>query len=143
MLIAQITDLHIKLIAGLVGTSAAVTFVKSLRSSDSISADDVLTRFEKVQPELVKLRTHEFASLNERIVLRIQKGGYTAVVKKKVLANFLAYVELLEGNQSEACAHLASLLERPRFEKTSEFLMGDSKILAKMVSYIQGIAINR
>ena len=53
-----------------------------------------------------------------------------------------AYVEALEANQAEACAHLASMLERPRFEKTSEFLMGDPKILSRMVKYIQGISID-
>lgn len=140
--IDPITDLHIKMLSGLVGVSAAVTFSKSLRSSDMISADDVLLRFEKVQPDLLRLQTHELAGLNERIVLRIQKGGYTLSVKKKVLAGFLSYIELLEANQSEACAHLASMLERPRFEKATEFVMGDTKILAKMVTYINNIAID-
>jgi hypothetical protein len=117
-------------------------FTKSIQSSETISAEDILLRFETIEPRLKQLRTHEFAGLNERIVLRVQKGGYTAATKKTVLKNFLSYVELLEANQAEACAHLASMLERPRFEKASEFLMGDSKILAKMVAYIQGIAID-
>jgi hypothetical protein len=73
----------------------------------------------------------------------VEKGGFTAAAKKKVLTNFLAYVDLLiEQNESESCAHLASLLDRPRFEKASLFLLGDANILAAMVDFIQEIAID-
>lgn len=140
--IPTLGDVHVKLLAGLIGTPAAVMFSKSIRSSETISAEDVLLRYETIEPQLKQQRTHEFAGLNERIVLRVQKGGFTAVTKKTVLKNFLSYIELLGATQVEACAHLASMLERPRFEKASEFLMGDSKILAKMVAYIQGIAVD-
>ena len=132
-----------KLIAGLIGVNAARVFTNDLKNSAAIAADDVLLRFGKTKARINKLRTHELASLNERLVLRIQKGGYAAAAKKKVLKNFAAYIDLLlETKQSESCAHLASMLERPRFEAASEFLLGDAEILSRMVDFVGAISID-
>ena len=132
----EVSNTHVKLLAGIVGTAAAVLFVKSVQNSQGVSADDVLLRFEITKRKLLKLATHDFAGLNERIVLRIQKGGFLPPAKKKVLENFHSYLQLLlEMKQSEACAHLASMLERPRFSSVSQFLMADAKILAVMVEF--------
>jgi hypothetical protein len=141
--IKKITRSHVKMLSGIIGVNAAMTFAKSIRDSHVISADDVLLRFAKTKAAIKKLKTHELAALNDRLVLRVEKGGFTAAAKKKVLTSFLAYVELLiEQNESESCAHLASLLDRPRFEKASLFLLGDANILAAMVDFIQEIAID-
>lgn len=141
--ITNITNLHIKMVAGIVGINAALAFGKSVQSKAMISAEDVLIRFAKTKPRLKKLQPHDFAALNERILLRIQKGEFKPAEKKKVLTNFNSYVDLLvTSGHSESCAHLASILERPRFETASEFLLGDAKILAQMVGFIQGIAID-
>ena len=141
--IKSIEPLHVKMIAGIVGINAAMLFAKSCEDSHLISADDVLLRFAKTKTKLKKLQMHEIASLNERIIMRIQKGGFTAAAKKKVLNNFHNYVKLLlEQNESESCAHLASMLERPRYEKASQFLLVDTKILEVLVDFIQEIAID-
>ena len=141
--ITNVTNLHIKMVAGIVGINAALAFGKSVQSKAMISAEDVLIRFAKTKTRLLKLQPHDFAALNERIILRIQKDDFKPAEKKKVLKNFNNYIELLIDNgHSESCAHLASTLERPRFEIASEFLLGDAKILAQMVGFIQGIAID-
>jgi hypothetical protein len=60
-----------------------------------------------------------------------------------VLTNFHSNVDLLvTSSHSESCAHHPSTWERPRCETASEFLLGDGKILARMVGFIQGIAID-
>lgn len=139
----QITELHIKLIAGTVGISTAILFGHTLRSAPTVSAEDVLLRFSKNKTKLHDFSTPDFAGLNERLVLRVQKGKFTAAAKKKVLTNFRAYVALmLEMKQSEACAHLASTLEKPQFEKASLLVLGDSKTLALLVDFIAGISID-
>lgn len=141
--VSNFTKVHTKLIAGIVGVNAAMMFAKSVQSNAMISAEDVLFRYASTKSRLAKLMPHDFAALNERILLRIQKDDFKPAEKKKVLKNFNAYVELLVGSgHSESCAHLASTLERPRFETASEFLLGDAKILAQMVNFIQGIAID-
>lgn len=144
--IADVTDvkeLHVKLIAGLVGINAARAFTKELKKSSSLSADDVLLRFSKAKAKIKKLQAHELAGLNERIILRIEKGGFSDAEEKKVLKNFGAYVDLLvDSGQSEACAHLASMLERQRFQSASEFLLADPEILARLVDFIGAISID-
>jgi len=106
-----------------------------------ISADDVLLRFAKVKPRLNKLQADDFAALNERLTLRIQKDDFKSA-EKKVLTNFRLYVELMvDRGQLESCAHVVAFLERPRFEIASQFLLGDAKILAQTVEFIQAIAI--
>lgn len=141
--IKNVSNLHIKMVAGVVGINAALAFGKSVQSKAMISAEDVLIRFAKTRTRLAKLQPHDFAALNERIILRIQKANFKPAEKKKVLTNFHSYIDLLvTSGHSESCAHLASTLERPRFETASEFLLGDAKILAQMVGFIQGIAID-
>lgn len=138
----QLNEVHVKLIAGTVGISAAVLFAGMLKNTPTVSADDVLLRFSKCKSKLQNFGTPDFAGLNERLVLRIQKGGYTAATKKKVLTNFRAYVKLmLDMKQAEACAHLASTLEKPQFEKASLWLLGDAKILALLVDFVAGISV--
>lgn len=141
--IPAVTNLHVKLIAGIVGVNAAMMLARTLQSRAMISAEDVLFRFSKSKPRLSKLQTHDFAALNERLVLRIQKNDFKAAEKKKALANFLLYLELMVSmKQSESCVHLASMLDQPRYETASQLLLSDAKILAQMVEFIQAIGID-
>ena len=139
----SISQVHVKMIAGVIGINAAMLFAKSIQSSHLISAEDVLLRFSKTKSKLKKLQTHEFAALNERLILRIEKGDFKAAQKKKVLKSFHDYVEFLtDKKESESCAHLASLMERPRFKNAAQFLLGDGMILSAMVEFISEIAID-
>ena len=139
----QIEDVHIKLLAGTIGTSAAMAFVNSLRNAPTVSGEDLLLRFGKSKQQLKSFTTPDFAALNERVVLRIQKGRFAATTKKKVLTNFRNYVQLLlDLGQSEACAHLAATLEKPQYEKASLFVLADQKILDLLVEFIEGIKLD-
>ena len=141
--VEQPGELHIKLIAGMVGAAAAVHFAKTLRESSLLAADEVLLRFAKAKPTLLKMRTHELAALNDRLVLRLQQADFSQTVTKKVLANFVAYLDLLiERGQGETCAHLASLLERPRFSGAAEFLLANQDVLSRLVEFIEGIKLD-
>lgn len=140
--LTSIADVHIKLIAGTIGMSAAIMFANTLLDAPTVSAEDVLLRFSRTKAKLEAFSTPDFAALNERVVLRLQKGKPTAATKKKFLTNFRAYVKLmLDMEQAEACAHLAATLEKPQFEKASVFVLGDAKILALLVDFIAGITI--
>ncbi len=140
--VTEVKQLHVKLIAGLVGLNAARAFTNELKKTSGISADDVLLRFSKTKSRISKLPPHELAGLNERLILRIEKGGFTDAAEKKVLKNFTAYIDLLlDAEHSEACAHLASMLERPRFQSASEFLLGDPDILTRLVEFIGAIPV--
>ena len=139
----QLGRAHVKMLAGIVGVNAAMVFARRLKHSHLVSAEDILLRFSKNKDQLKKLQTHEIAGLNDRIILRVEKGSFSAAAKKKVLKNFHDYAQfLVEEGQSESCAHLASLMERPSYEFASQFLLGDSKILNVMVDFINEISIN-
>jgi len=140
--VQQFQPMHVKVVAGIVGINAAMAFSKSVKNSHLLSAEDVLLRFGKAKSKIKAMETHQLVGLNDRIVMRIEKGKFKAAEKKKVLKNFNAYVELLlKESQAESVAHLASLLERPKFEKTAQFLLADADILSVMVEYIGAIAI--
>ena len=139
----SIEDIHIKLIAGTIGISAAAAFASTIRNAPTVSVEDVLLRFSRAKATLEQFSTPEFADLNERMVLHFQKAKLSPTKKKKVFTNFRNYVKLmLNMNQSEAVAHLASTLEKPKFEKASLLVLGDPKILALLVDFVSGIAID-
>lgn len=141
--LATLDDIHVKLIAGTVGISAALAFASTLKNAPSVSAEDVLLRFSRAKSKLTKFATPDFAALNERVVLRLEAGKFTAAAKKKALTNFGAYIALMQQmNQSEACAHLAATLEKPQFEKASLFVLGDANVLGLLVDFIQGISLD-
>ena len=136
-------DVHIKLLAGVVGMSAARALASSLREAPTVSAEDLLLRFSRVTSKLEQFSTPDFAALNERVLLHLQKQRMPDGTKKKVLANFRKYVQrMLDMGQSEACAHLASQLERPQFEQASLLVLGDKKILDLLVDFIAGISVD-
>ena len=139
----SLADIHTKLIAGVIGIPAALLFCKTLRSTPSITADDLLFRFGKIKAALTKLSVPDFANLNEQTLLRLQSGKkMTAAVKKTALGNFTAYLELLKSEgHSEAIAHLANQLENPRFEKANQTLLSDLKILNILAEFIEAIDI--
>lgn len=138
----ELKDVHMKMIAGVIGMSAATAFVSSLRHAPTVSAEDVLQRFSKTRSKLEKFATPDFAALNERLVLHLQQTKWTASQKKKSLKNFHTYIQLmLDMQQAEACAHLASTLEKPQYENASLLVLGNPDILGLLVEFIEGIDV--
>ena len=66
--IERLDDLHVKIIAGIVGTSAALMFKKSLARGLAITAEDVLLRWDKSKKRLKGLPLQDLVLLNEQIV---------------------------------------------------------------------------
>ena len=58
-------------------------------------------------------------------------------------ANLLAYMKCLPGlEQREAVAHLASMLENPRFERAMSFAAESLEIVELLTEYVQGIRVD-
>ncbi|NNE92337.1 MAG: AAA domain-containing protein [Verrucomicrobiales bacterium] len=134
---------HAKLIAGIVGSTAALAFVKSVQSRPSVTADDVLFRFAGTKDRLKNLALPDFAGLNEQILLRLQSGKeLTAAQTKTALGNLASFLGLLESDgHSEALAHLANLLENERYDVASGLLMAETEIRDRMTEFIDAISI--
>jgi MoxR-like ATPase len=65
----RIEDVHIKIIAGMVGTSAAMMFKKSLVRTLPVTPEQVLLQLDKCKKRLKKLALQDLVLLNEQIVI--------------------------------------------------------------------------
>jgi hypothetical protein len=140
--IVQIEDLHIRVMAGIVGVPAALQFRKSLATGLGISPEDVLLNFTKTKPRLKDVPAQDLVLLNERLAFRLNgmksADRETATVRK----NFLAYLKYLqEAGKGEVVAHLASLLEEARFARAMALLAGSTQIITALTDYIRSIKV--
>jgi len=137
----NISQLHIKTIAGIVGMSAAINFKKSLEDFSKVSAEQVLYDFENCKDLLKTFKLSEFILLNEQIVYFINNETFDKVLKKKVLENLNLYLQYSKKiKMNESVAHFASLLENPNFSKvTSMVLVESAEIMKTIEDFIGGI----
>jgi len=141
--ISNIEDIHIQIISGIVGVSAALNFKKSLKISLKINARDILLNFSKTKSKFKGLKLQDFIFLNEQIMYFINNKEYENKQKKILLKNFVLYIKYLKNTKmQEAVAHLGSMLENPKFENVTGFVLVDSvEIMEELADYISGIEI--
>ncbi|MGE0084226.1 MAG: AAA family ATPase [Desulfococcaceae bacterium] len=138
----KIEDIHIKIIAGMVGTPAALAFRQSLADTEKISAEQILLHFGKHKDKLKDLSLQEIILLNEQIILWISSRKYKAGQKPAMHKNLLAYLrELQKAENREPVAHFASMIENPGFENTMAFVSDSIETITLLTDYIQGIKV--
>jgi MoxR-like ATPase len=139
----RLDDLHIKIIAGMVGTGAALTFKRSLARTLSVTPEQVLLRLDKCKKRLKDLSLADLVLLNEQIVLWLHAGHCPAGQEGKARANLLAYMKFLQSaKQREAVAHLASALENPKFGRAMTFAAESLPIVELLSEYVKGIQVD-
>ncbi len=139
----RIEDPHIKIIAGMVGTSAALMFKKSLTRALPVTPEQVLLQLDRYKKRLKDLPLQDLVLLNEQLVLWLNAGRCPAGKEDKARANLLGYMKLLQGaGQREAVAHLASLLENPKFEKAMAFAAESLPVVELLSEYVKGIKVD-
>lgn len=139
----RVDDLHIKIIAGMVGASAALMFKKSLARALPVTAEDLLLRFDKCKKRLKDLPLQDLVLLNEQVLFWLNAGRCPAAQADKARANLLAYMKHLQGaKEREAVAHLASLLENPKYDKAMTFAAESLPIVDLLSAYVQGIKVD-
>jgi hypothetical protein len=81
--------------------------------------------------------------LNEQIVFWLNGGRCPPGKEGAARANLLAYMKCLPGlEQREAVAHLASMLEKPRFEQAMSFAAESLEIVELLTEYVRGIRVD-
>lgn len=136
----QLEDIHLKIMAGMVGTAAAAAFKQSLTTTLKVTSEQILLQFSQHADKLTKLSLQETVLLNEQIVFWINSQKYKPAQAEIVRQNFLAYLTYLRQVQNqEAIAHLASMVENPKFEKVMGFLAESMEIIEFLMTYIEGI----
>lgn len=137
-----LSDLHIKIIAGIVGTAAAWAFKQHLASSAKVTAAQILLEFSRHRKKLKELSLQELILLNEQLIYWINSQKYKADDEETVRQNLLAYLKYLRrAKQQEAVAHLASMTENPNFEHVMGFLAESMEIIEFLMDYIEGIQV--
>jgi AAA domain (dynein-related subfamily) len=139
----RIDDGHIKIIAGMVGTSAALMFKKCLAQALPVTPEQILLQLDKCKKRLKDLSLQDLVLLNEQIVLWLNAGRCPADKADKARANLLGYMKFLQGvPQREAVAHLASMLENPKFEKAMTFAAESLPVVELLSEYVKGIKVD-
>jgi hypothetical protein len=73
----------------------------------------------------------------------LSAGHCPADKEDKARTNLLGYMKFLQGaKQTEAVAHLASLLENPRFSKAMMFAAESLPLVELLSEYVKGIKID-
>lgn len=139
----DIEDIHIKIIAGIVGVKVAMNFKKSLGTTLKVSPEQLLLSFAKNKGKLKSFKLQDFVFLNEQIMYWLNGDNYKPAKKATVLKNFHQYLlHLKKVKQTEAIAHVASMLESAKFEKIAGFLIADSvEIMKDLEEYIHNIKL--
>lgn len=139
---ATLDGLHIKIIAGMVGSHAALAFRAALSAALAVSAADILLRFGRTRAKLADLPLQDLVVLNEQIMLYINAGHYPAGKVETVRKNLLAYLRHLKtAKQQEALAQFASLTESPKYERAMGVLAESLALIELLTDYIEGIQI--
>jgi hypothetical protein len=138
-----LAEIHIKIISGMVGSTAAVAFHKSLKNTLLVTAEQVLLTFSRTKKKLESMSLKDLVTLNEQIVLWLNAGHCPEKKLGKARENLLAYMQFLQTiKQREAVAHLVSLLGNPKFEKAIAFAYQSMKIVELMTDYVEGIQVD-
>jgi MoxR-like ATPase len=139
----KIEDRHIKIIAGIVGTRTAMAFKQSLARALPVSAEQVLLELDKCKRRLQKLPLQEFVLLNEQIAFWLNGQRCPAGKEDVARKNLLAYMKFLQQQkQREAVAHLASMLESPKFGKAMAFAAQSLQLIELLTDYVEGIKVD-
>lgn len=139
----KLEDVHIKIIGGMVGASAALSFKKSLSRLLAVTAEQVLLQLGKHKKRIKELPLADLALLNEQIVVWLNATRCPAGMENTARSNLLGYMKLLNaGQQREAVAHLASLLESPRFEKAMAFAAESLPLIELLSDFVNAIKVD-
>lgn len=135
----HIEEIHIKIIAGMVGVQAATAFREHL-VDNLFSPDQILLQFSKYRDQITKLPLHILVTLNERLLLWLNNKHYSEKDKTKIHKNLLAYLKMLKKNkQQEAIAHFTSLAQNNQFEKAMNFIAESVDLIEFLSDYLASI----
>ena len=138
----KLEDIHFKLIAGMVGTRASIAFRQSLATQRGLSPEQLLLQFAKHSKQLKDLEIHDFASLNERVLLWLNSGNCPEKKAENARKNLLKYLQYLQkAKQQEAIAHFSSLVQGPNFSDAMGFVAESMDLIDFLSEYLEAIEV--
>jgi hypothetical protein len=140
--IERLEGTHIKLIAGIVGPTAASAFRRSLATPLAVSPGDVLLELGKHRKTLNKMPLGELLLLNEQLMVWISSDRCPRELADRARSGLLGYLKLLRKRKlDEAVAHLVSMLDRPKYESVMGFVSESIELTELLTGYMEGIRI--
>lgn len=140
--LAGIDKLHVKIIAGIVGTPAALAFERSLAEEIRATPEDVLLNWGRREKRLRELPLEEILLLDEQIVRFIDAGRCKPDDADKARRNLLCWLRALKTDKKqEAIAHFAAMLEEPRYANAIGWVTTSLDLMSFLVEYIQAIKV--
>lgn len=144
----RLDEIHIKSIAGIVGAPAAIAFQQSLAEAAKVTPEQILLNFSRHKETLQELSIQELILLNEQMMLWLNGQKYAEKAKDQeqteetIRQNLFAYLKHLQKlKQNEVIAHLASLIENPRYERATGVLAQSLALITFLTDYVQGIEV--
>ncbi len=140
--VAELTELHQKLIAGIVGLRAAALFHKHANTLTRLSGQEVMLHFRKHSAAIAKLPPHELAQLNEDIFRYLETQGLGEDSTRKTCARALnSYTKLLvDKGQTEAFSHWINLYSSNNYPTTNMFILAEvQEICTRINAFILGL----
>lgn len=137
-------QLEMKIIAGIVGSTATSLFNKHITSMVTVDAKTLLfsKKFETVQTELMIMTMQDLLYLNKNVftyVLTHQDDIRKTTAKQKTAcSNFLSYIEFLKENeQNETIADIIQQFEKQ--PKVASLFLSDDRIMDIVQEFIDDV----
>jgi len=134
----DLNELHKKMIAGIIGTSATSQFFASISHTKVLSGMEVLLEFDRHKIVLQKYQLHQYAIVNEGIFRYLEAGDIDSIKIEDIAKNLSSYYTMLEkAKNNEAIAHFASVFEKGTYQKAILFILDHTpKIYNKLMKFI-------
>lgn len=140
--ISVLSDIHFKLIAGIVGAAATTAFKRSLIAALPVTTDDVLLRFDSHRSAIAKLDLSELATLNEQLVRAIAGDGWDDANNDSARTNLLAHLQQIRSRKlDEAVAHFVSLITKPGHAAAMTMVTDSLELTSMLTEYMEGIRV--
>ena len=134
----HLTDIHKKIIGGMVGAQATLAFFTSIKARRMLTGKDVLTDFEHCAATLEGYKLHELSAINESIYRTIETEDKSPETESTYMHNIEAYFDFLaQTGNKEAQAHFLSQIETGLYPNAvSFFLIKMPGFYSKMMDFI-------
>ena len=138
----DVNELHIKIIAGMVGIQPAIALQQSLAAKAIVTVEQIMLNFSRHRKKLADMPLPDLILLNEQIALWINTEKYKEDDIDKVLTSYLKYLkELQKLKMQEAVAHMATMRDNPNFLHLQELTAASMDIVMFLMDYVEGIKV--
>jgi len=142
--IKELSSVHQKAVAGIIGYKAAARFFESISDCKILDAVDILLEFADHKAELEEYDTQKLALVNDSIFRYLERNE--SLFTNKTTAGIIAenldkYSNLLfDNNRKEAIAHFTSCMEGGLYNKGTKFVvMYAPKSFARYTDFVMNI----